>query len=348
GEADLVEEIARVASLTKLPSRPLPRRAEGVARAVLTPLQRREGQARRALAGQGLNECVHYTFVSKPEAALFGGGDPLMALENPISVEMAEMRPSLLPGLLAAARRNQARGAGEIGLFEVGPAFHGPEPGQQAIHAAALRAGQTEPRHWAGGRRLVDALDAKADALAALGAIGVDTTKLMVAREAPGWFHPGRSALLKLGPKRPLAAFGELHPRVLEAMDVKGPAVASVVFLEDVPQARAKGPGRAALVTSDLQAVERDFAFVVPTGCEAETALRAARAAEKKLIAEARVFDVFEGPAAAAQLGEGMKSIAVMVRLQPTAATLTEAEIEGVSARVIAAVTEATGGTLRS
>ncbi|MEO1456318.1 MAG: phenylalanine--tRNA ligase subunit beta, partial [Pseudomonadota bacterium] len=250
GEADLVEEIARVASLTKLPSRPLSRPEPGVARAVLTPMQRREGTARRALAGRGLNECVHYSFVSEAEAALFGGGRAEMRLENPISSEMSEMRPSLLPGLAQAAVRNQARGFGEIALFEVGPAFHGPEPGEQAVEAAALRAGQTGPRHWAGGRRGVEMTDAKADALATLAAIGVDTAKLMVAREAPDWFHPGRSAALKLGPKVTLTVFGELHPRVVEAMDLKGPVVASVVFLAAAPMPKRRSPTRPALVTS--------------------------------------------------------------------------------------------------
>ncbi|MEM6971845.1 MAG: phenylalanine--tRNA ligase subunit beta [Pseudomonadota bacterium] len=347
GEADLVEEIARVASLTKLVSAPLPRMAAGVARPVLSPMQGRERAARRALAGQGLMECVHYTFVPEGHAALFGGGGPLMHVANPISSDMDVMRPSALPGLIAAAGRNQARGEGEIALFEVGPAFHGPEPGEQATEAASLRVGQTSGRHWAGARRPVDAFDAKSDAEAALAAIGVDVAKLMVMREAPAWFHPGRSAVLKLGPKLTLAAFGELHPRVIEAMDIKGPAVAATVFLEAAPFPRAKGPARPALSVSDLQAVERDFAFVVPERVEAEVALRAARAAEKKLIAGAHVFDVFEGKAATVQLGEGMKSVALTVRLQPTVTTLTEAEIDAVADKVVAAVTKATGGSLR-
>ncbi|MEL6768161.1 MAG: phenylalanine--tRNA ligase subunit beta, partial [Pseudomonadota bacterium] len=349
GEADLVEEIARVASLTKLPSVPLPRVETGVARAVLTPMQRREGAARRAMAGRGLNECVHYAFCSEREAALFGGGNPLMQLENPISVEMAEMRPSLLPALLAAAARNQARGAAELGLFEVGPAFHGPEPGEQAVEAVSLRAGQAGPRHWGAERRGVDLYDAKADALACLAAIGLDTGKVSVAAgEAPDWFHPGRSAALKLGPKNTLAVFGELHPKVLEALDVKGPAVAVTVMLANAPFPKRKGTGRAALSVSDLQAVERDFAFVVPERTEAEAILRAARAAEKKLIESARVFDVFEGKRAAEQLGAGLKSVAITVRLQPSQQTLTEKEIDAVAEKVVAGVAAATGATLRS
>ncbi|MEO0427532.1 MAG: phenylalanine--tRNA ligase subunit beta [Pseudomonadota bacterium] len=349
GEADLVEEIARVASLTKLPSVPLRRVEMGVARAVLTSMQRREGAARRAMAGRGLNECVHYTFCSEKEAALFGGGDPLMRLENPISVEMVEMRPSLLPALLAAAGRNQARGAPALGLFEVGPTFHGPEPGEQAVEAAALRAGYAGPRHWGEARRAVDLYDAKADGLACLAAIGVDVAKVsVVAGEGADWFHPGRSAALKLGPKNTLAVFGELHPKVLEALDVKGPAVAAVVHLENAPFPKKKGTGRAALNVSDLQAVERDFAFVVPERVEAETILRAARSSEKRLIESAWVFDVFEGKRAIEQLGAGLKSVAITVRLQPQQQTLTEKEIEAVAEKVVAGVAAATGATLRS
>ncbi|MEL6773535.1 MAG: phenylalanine--tRNA ligase subunit beta [Pseudomonadota bacterium] len=348
GEADLVEEIARVASLTKLPSRPLPRGEHGVAEAVLTPMQRREAATRRALAARGLNECVHYSFVSEKEAALFGGPDTgLMRLANPISSEMSDMRPSTLPGLMAAAMRNQARGFGEVGLFEVGPAFHGPEPGEQAVEAGILRVGQTTARDWSGTRRPVDAFDAKADAIAALTAIGADIAKLSVTRDAPAWFHPGRSGALKLGPKNTLAVFGELHPKVLSAMDVKGPAVAAVVFVEAAPFPKRKSTGRPGLAVSDLQAVERDFAFVLDERTEAETVLRAARSAEKKLIESATVFDVFEGPKAVDQFGAGKKSLAISVRLQPTAATLTDKEIDAVAEKVVAAVAKATGATLR-
>ncbi|MDT8345698.1 MAG: phenylalanine--tRNA ligase subunit beta, partial [Thermohalobaculum sp.] len=190
--------------------------------------------------------------------------------------------------------------------------------------------------------------DAKADALAALAAAGLATAKLMVAREAPAWFHPGRSGVLKLGPKAVLAAFGELHPRVLDAMDVKGPAVAAVVHLEAAPFPKKKGTTRPALVVSDFQAVERDFAFVVDARVEAEAILKAARGADKKLIERVAVFDVFEGKRAAEQLGEGRKSVAISVRLQPTAGTLTEAEIEAVSARVVEGVARATGASLRA
>ncbi|GMG83454.1 phenylalanine--tRNA ligase subunit beta [Paralimibaculum aggregatum] len=347
GEADLVEEIARVASLSGLEAKPLPRPASGVARSELTAAQLRAMRARRRLASAGLAECVSYSFVSGTEAALFGGGEAARKLANPISSEMSDMRPSLLPGLLAAAARNQARGFGDLGLFEVGPVFEGAEPGEQANHATALRVGATAPRHWTGERRPVDLADAKADAEAALAAAGVPVDKLQAVREAPGWFHPGRSGALKLGPKVTLAVFGELHPKVLDAMDVKGPAVAATILLDAVPAPKRRSTGRAALSVSDYQAVERDFAFVLDAKVEAETVLRAARSADKKLIAGATVFDLFEGAKAAAQFGEGRKSMAITVRLEPKSGTLTEDEIDRVAAEVVAAVTKATGGQLR-
>jgi len=348
GEADLVEEIARVASLGQLPARPLPRPHSGVAAATLTPMQKRESLTRRQLSALGLNEIVSYSFVSAAEAGLFGGGQAALKLQNPISSEMSDMRPSLLPGLLAAAARNQARGFTDLGLFEVGPAFHGGEPGEQSLQASAVRIGATGPRHWSGTRRPVDLYDAKADAEAVLAALGAPVDKLMVAREAPEWFHPGRSAALKLGPKNVLAVFGELHPKVLQAMEIKGPASAMTLFLNAIPLKKAKSASRPALAVSDFQAVERDFAFVVDERVEAETVLRAARSADKTLIERAAVFDVFSGAKAAEQFGEGCKSIAISVRLQPSQGTLTEAEIDAVTARVVAAVAKATGGSLRT
>ncbi|MFV0474404.1 MAG: phenylalanine--tRNA ligase subunit beta [Pikeienuella sp.] len=348
GEADLVEEIARVASLSRLEARPMSRPKPGVQGAVLTPMQKRVARARRRLAAAGLNECVTYSFVSGREAALFGGGDPLLKLENPISSELSDMRPSPLPGLLAAAARNQARGFPDLGLFEVGAEYFGPEPGAQRDVAAAIRVGATAPRDWSGARRPVDLHDARADAEAALAAIGAPVAQLNVAREAPDWFHPGRSAALKLGPKTTLALFGELHPRVVEAMDLRGPAVAMVVYLEAAPFPKARGAARPALQLAAYQAVERDFAFVVDAEVEAEAILRAARSADKALIESAGVFDIFAGPKAEAQLGEGRKSVAITIRLQPVKSTLTDQEIESVAAKVIEKVGNTTRGVLRS
>jgi phenylalanyl-tRNA synthetase beta chain len=345
GEADLVEEIARIASLSRLEGRPLPR-APGVARPVLTAGQKRASAARRQVAALGYNECVTYTFIDAEAAALFGGGDERVRLENPISSEMSHLRPDLLPGLLHAAARNQARGFPDMALFEIGSVFPGGEPGEQTLMAAGVRVGATAPRDSHGARRPVDLWDARADAEAVLAAIAAPTTAPL-SRKVPGWFHPGRAAAMALG-RQPLAVFGELHPRILRALDVKGPAVAFAIWLAHAPEPRRKGPTRPALALADLQAVERDFAFVLDATVEAETVLKAARGADKALIAAVSVFDVFEGPRAEAQMGSGKKSIAIAVRLQPTAATLTDKEIEAVSARVVAAVAQATGGTLRT
>ncbi len=347
GEADLVEEVARVASLTKLVSQPLPRMA-GVWRKTLTPMQTRERDAKRTLAALGLNECVTYSFIGETEAALLGGAGDAVRLDNPISSEMSHMRPSALPGLLAAAARNQAQGTADLGLFEIGAGYHGGEPGEQSTTASALRVGGTTERHWAGARRPVDLHDAKADAEAVLAALGAPVARLMVAREAPDWFHPGRSAALKLGPKNTLAYFGELHPRVLEAMDIKGPAVAVTVFLENLPSAKKKSTTRPALKVSQLQSVERDFAFVVDERVETGQLVRAAIGADKKLIKQVDVFDVFSGKKASEQLGDGKKSVAISVRLQPLDVTLKDAEIDEVSAKIVDAVTKATGAVLRS
>ncbi|MBC58276.1 MAG: phenylalanine--tRNA ligase subunit beta [Confluentimicrobium sp.] len=342
GEADLVEEVARVASLTRLQGRPLPRTHVGVPKGILTPMQKREQIARRSIAALGYNECVTYSFIDQGAAALFGGGDDATMLQNPISSEMSHMRPALLPGLLQAAARNQARGFMDLALFEVGPAFHGAEPEEQHLLASGLLVGHSGPRDVHGARRPVDVFDAKADLEAVLSAIGAPA-KAQILRGAPDFWHPGRSGQICLGPKKVLAAFGELHPRVLAALDVKGPAVGFTLFLEQPPFPKNKAAARPALAVSDLQAVERDFAFVVDAGVEALTLVNAAAGADKALIEEVRVFDEFIGGA----LGEGKKSLAITVRLQPTDATLKENDIEAVAAKIVEKVGKATGGVLR-
>jgi phenylalanyl-tRNA synthetase beta chain len=340
GEADLIEEIARVASLTKLVGVPMPRPSTGVMKAVLTPMQKRQGMVRRTIATLGYNECVTYSFIDKASAELFGGGSDGVMLGNPISSEMSHMRPTLLPSLLQAAAKNQARGFADFSLFEVGQGFEGGEPEDQKVLACGVRIGSTAPRNSYGTARAVDLYDAKADAEAALAAIGAPVDRLMVMRNAPEWFHPGRSAVLSLGPKNPLAVFGELHPKVLAEMGVKGPAVAFTLFLENAPFPKAKTKTRPALVISDFQAVERDFAFVVDANVEVEALLKAANGAHKKLIDAVNLFDVFH-------MDDGKKSVAISVRIQPTAGTLTDKEIDAISDQVIAKVSKATGGILR-
>ena len=342
GEADLVEEVARIASLTKLEGRPLPRLTTGVPRPVMSPAQRREVAARRTAAALGYHECVTYSFIDQGSAALFGGGTDATRLENPISADMSHMRPALLPGLLQAAARNQARGFADMALFEVGPAFSGGEPGEQHMLVTGLLVGRTGPKDVLGAARDVDVFDVKADAEAILAAIGAPA-KVQILRGADAAWHPGRHGMICLGPKKVLCVYGELHPKVLAAMDVKGPAMAFTIWPAEVPLPRKAGATRPALKISDLQAVERDFAFVVDTDVEALTLVNAAMGADKALIDDVRVFDEFIG----GSLGEGKKSLALTVRLQPREQTLKDADIEAVGAKVVEKVTKATGGVLR-
>ncbi|MBY6154077.1 phenylalanine--tRNA ligase subunit beta [Vannielia litorea] len=341
GEADLVEEVARIASLTGLVGKPMARVAPGVPKPILTESQQRERIARRTIAALGYNECVTYSFIDEATAKLFNGGDEATRLENPISSEMSHMRPALLPGLLQAAARNQARGLGDMALFEVGAAFHGGEPGEQHMLATGLLVGATGPRDSFGARRDVDVYDAKADCEAVLAALGAPE-RVQFRREASDWWHPGRSSVMALG-KNVLAVFGEIHPRILREMDVKGPAVGFTIWPQAVPAKKAKGASRGAVVMADLQAVERDFAFVVDADVAAMDLMNAARGADKALIEDVRLFDQFIG----GSLGEGKKSLAITVRMQPSEKTLTDEDIAGVAAKVVEKVTKATGGVLR-
>uniref|UniRef100_UPI003B524854 phenylalanine--tRNA ligase subunit beta n=1 Tax=Roseovarius indicus TaxID=540747 RepID=UPI003B524854 len=342
GEADLVEEVARVASLTKLEGKPMRRMSAGVPKPILSPIQKREQIARRTCAALGYNECVTYSFIDKAAAELFGGGTDAEMLANPISSEMSHMRPALLPGLLQAAARNQARGIMDMALFEVGQAFHGGEPDEQHLLATGILVGRTGPKDVHGQSRAVDLYDAKADAEAVLSAIGAPA-KVQILRGAREWWHPGRHGKICLGPKKVLGIFGEMHPKVLREMDVKGPVVGFTIWPAEVPLPRKAGANRGALKVSGLQAVERDFAFVVDAQVEALNLVNAAAGADKALIEDVRVFDEFIG----GSLGEGKKSLAITVRLQPTDSTLKDADIEAVSQKIVEKVEKATGGVLR-
>ncbi len=339
GEADLVEEVARISGLAGLQGKPLPRPQAGVPKPILTPLQLREKAARRQAAALGYNECVTYSFIDQAAATLFGGGSDAVRIENPISSEMTHLRPDLLPGLLAAAARNQARGAGDLSLFEIGPVFTGGEPGDQALQLTGLLVGNNAARDPFGSRRRVDLYDAKADAEAVLAAIGAPA-RAQINRKLDGWWHPGRAGNIALGPNV-LATFGEVHPKVLRDLDVKGPAVAFTVRIANVPFPKVQTTTRPALEISELQAVERDFAFVVDAQVEALTLVNAAAGADKALIQQVTVFDQFTG------LDGGRKSIAITARLQPRDKTLTDADIEAVSKKIIEKVEKATGGSLR-
>jgi phenylalanyl-tRNA synthetase beta chain len=328
GPADLVEEVVRIHGLADVPSVALSRDA-AVAKPVLTPAQRRSRAVRRSLAARGFNECVSFSFIARDHARLFGGGDEARQLSNPIASDLDALRPSLLPSLLAAASRNAARGFAELNLFEIGAAFQSGMPGAQTTNAAGLVMG-AGVRDWSKSGHAADAFDAKGAMLAALDAAMGSPMTAPVSANAPAWFHPGRSGVIALGPKT-IAHFGELHPRILAAFDIKGPASAFEIILDALPDAKRKA--RAQFSPSPFQAIERDFAFVVDRNIAAGDLIRAVKNAERTLIDTVSLFDVYEGKG----VPDGKKSIAVAVRIQPKDKTLTDAEIEAVAGKIVAA-----------
>ncbi|MGH6719190.1 MAG: phenylalanine--tRNA ligase subunit beta [Alphaproteobacteria bacterium] len=345
-EADLIEEVLRLGGFDAVPAVSLPRDG-ALTRPVLTLPQSRARWAKRALAARGLYEAVTWSFLPAAHARLFSAGgvaNPELRLANPISAELDWMRPSILPNLIVAASRNRDRGTADPALFEVGPTYADATAAGQGHVAAAVRCGMSGPRHWATSPRAVDALDAKADALAALAACAIAPAGLRTEQGGPPWYHPGRSGALRLGPAT-VATFGEIHPGVLARLDVAGPVVGCEVHLDRLAAPKAK-PGRARtpLDAPPFQPVERDFAFVVDDAVAAEAIVTAARSADRALIADVAVFDVFHGKG----LPEGKVSIAVTVTLQPRGATLTDAEIEAVGVKIVAAVAKATGAALRA
>jgi phenylalanyl-tRNA synthetase beta chain len=340
-EADVVEELVRHHGYDRVPPMPV-RRNEAVGGPSVTPAQQLRSTARRTLAQRGLVEAITWSFIEPKLAARFG--DDRLRLRNPIHADLSVLRPSLLPNLVSAVGRNQSRGQSDVALFEVGARFFGGKPGEQETTAGGLRVGHNHGRHWASAQRPVDVFDARADALAVLASCKVKLDGISVAGEGPGHYHPGRRGRLMLGPTTVLAEFGELHPAILKAMDVEGRGVAFEVFLDRLPKPKAKASrARPPLRSSPFQPVDRDFAFVVAQDVPAESLLSAVRGAEKSLIREVTLFDVYEG----AGLGEGRKSLAVAVRLQAADHTLTEAEIEAVAKKITTAAHKATGAVLR-
>ncbi|MFA9549971.1 MAG: phenylalanine--tRNA ligase subunit beta [Hyphomicrobium sp.] len=347
GSADLVEEVVRIAGLDRVPSTPLPR-TFGIARTVLTERQRRARRARRMLGARGLVEAITWSFVRRSDAQLFGGGADALELDNPISTEMSSMRPCLLPGLLTAVQRNRNRGFADAALFELGQAYRGDSPEDQYLAASGVRSGTARlmgsGRHWDGAAGEVDVFDAKADVFSVIAALGLDPNKAQITRDAPAWFHPGRSGTLRLGPKVVLAHFGEFHPETLRTLDVAPPAVGFEIFLDALPPEKRKSRAKAPLDAADLLPVRRDFAFVLDRSVAAGDVMRAAAGADRALIQDVAVFDVFSGGNLAE---EGKKSLAIEVTLQPTVETLTDKDIDAVAQKVIAAVKKATGGEIR-
>jgi phenylalanyl-tRNA synthetase beta chain len=347
GKADIVEEVVRIFGVDRVPSTPFDR-GEAPRKPVLTPIQLRVRKAKRALAARNLVEAVTWSFISKAHAELFGGGKPELALVNPIAADLSDMRPSLIPGLIAAAQKNADRGFADAGLFEVGQIFRGDAPADQLTAAAGVRRALAKPsgigRHWSKHDGEVDAFDAKADALTVLIAAGAPAQALQIVPGGPPWFHPGRCGTIQIGPQNVLGHFGELHPGTLEKLDAKGPLVGFEVILERIPEPKTKATrAKPALELSPFQPVERDFAFVVERSVKAADIVRAAQSVDRKLIAGVTVFDVYEGKG----IEPGKKSIAIALTIQPRDKTMTDAEIEALAAKIVAEVGKRTGGVLR-
>ncbi|MGB1964540.1 MAG: phenylalanine--tRNA ligase subunit beta [Candidatus Puniceispirillales bacterium] len=345
GAADLVEEIIRVSGYDAIPELPLPR-DRVVSQAAVNTEQKRPIILRRVMAGRGMSEAVSFTFLDEKTAIRYGGGGDALKLVNPISTDLAVMRPSLIPVLMDVVARNQARGDSDVAVFEIGPVFTNDTPEGQHPVLAGLRHGMTAAREWTGSARPVDWLDGKADAMAALAALGVRTESLQVRADAPEWYHPGQSGTLNQG-KVALARFGAMHPAFMEAHDIKGPAAGFEIMLDAVPMPKSgskqKSSQRPLANLSPYQQVGRDFAFLLDSDVTAEKLVRAVRGAGKPLVTDISVFDVYAGKG----IPEGQKSVALGVILQPTKATLTEPEIEAVSQAIIAAVEKNCGGILR-
>ncbi len=348
GKADIVEEIIRVVGYDKIEAISV-RSDNAIADGAETPQITSVRLARNALAARGLNECITWSFMPRSLAAHFGQdgtADKALTLSNPISNDLDQMRPSILGNLITAASTNADKGNGDTKLFEVGPVFPSAKPDGQRTVATGLRFGALGPRHWSSEStntaRKNDIYDAKADALAALEAAGAPTATLQTAREASEYFHPGRSGVLKMGNK-PLAQFGEIHPAILDDMGIKANIVGFEVFLNNIPKKKKKGPAKPLLKNSQFQPLSRDFAFIVDENVEAEAIIRAAKGAERNLITDISVFDIYQGKG----VEDGKKSVAINVVIQPVKATLTDPEIEGLCKSIIDAVSSKTGAVLR-
>ncbi len=347
-KADVVEEVVRIIGVDRVPPTPFDR-GDAPRKPVLTSIQRRTRKAKRALAARNLVETVTWSFIAKAPAELFGGGKPELALANPIAADLSDMRPSLIPGLVAAAQKNADRGFPDVGLLEVGQVFSGDQSQDQLIAAAGVRRALAKPsgigRHWSKRDGEVDAFDAKGDALAVLAAVGAPVQSLQVVPGGPAWFHPGRSGTIQLGPKNVFGHFGELHPSALEALAAEGTLVAFEVILDRIPEPKTRATrAKPALELSPFQPVDRHFAFVVDRGAKAADLVRAAQSADNKLITDVTVFDVYEGRG----VEPGKKSIAIAVTIQPRERTMTDQEIEALAGKIVAEVGKRTGGVLRA
>ncbi len=342
GSADLVEEITRLVGLDDLPLTPLPN-LDRLPKPVLTATQRRNRRLRHMAAGLGLRELVTWSFLSSAHAQKFGGGDTALKLDNPISSDLSDMRPSLIPNLLDVAARNIDRGFDDLALFELGPVYHGRKPEDQAQHFTAILVGKKRPDRWHGESRDVDVFDAKALAEAMLGDMAVPTANLMLLGGDADCYHPGRFGYLSLGPKNKLGCFGELHPAVLASFGITQRVMVVDLFLDQIPLPKSKGTNRAKLDRPELQSLRKDMAFILAKDVPAGDVVRAAKAADKQLITEVAIFDVFTGGA----LDVDEKSLAIRLTLQPQDKSLTDEDIAALLDKVAEKVGASTGGRLR-
>jgi phenylalanyl-tRNA synthetase beta chain len=348
GKADIVEEIIRIAGIEHITNIPL-KRYTAVSEPILTIMQRRIRRARRALASSGMVEAMTYSFVSKTQAEAFGGGSQILKLANPIAADMSDMRPSLLPGLVAATQRNVDRAIRDVAMFEVGQIFFGNKPQDQKIAATGLRRGLSskigQGRHWSYSAKPVDIYDIKTDAFALLSTLNIATDSMQLVVGAPSWFHPGRSATMQFGPKGVLGHFGELHPRVLQELGIDGSIVAFEIILDNLPAQKQKVTKiKPKLELSAFQPITRDFAFIVDKATRGDDLVKAARGIDRALVSQVRLFDVYEGTG----VEQGKKSLAIEVTLQPRDKTLNDADIEAFAAKLVAEVNKKIGGILRA
>ncbi|MEK7801151.1 MAG: phenylalanine--tRNA ligase subunit beta, partial [Pseudomonadota bacterium] len=348
GAVDVIEEIARIRGLDVIPAVSVTKDAS-IAKSAETPRGAKSRKCRTALAASGLQECVTYSFMKEDLAEIFGANDhqnaPRLKLLNAISVDLTQMRPSILPNLIEAASRNADKGLYNTAFFEVGPIFYGTDLNEQPVVASGIRMGAVGARHWSGPAvsRAVDAYDAKADVLRALEACGGVIASVQVSRDAPRWYHPGRSGTLRMG-NTVIAHFGEIHPAVLNQMKITAPVVGFELFIENVPEQKRKGTAKSLLELSPFQPVSRDFAFLADANIDADAFVKTIKAADRNVISAVEIFDIYTGKG----IDTGKKSVAIAVTLQPKDHTLTEAEIDGISQKIVALVEQKTGAVLRS
>lgn len=337
-EEDIIEEIIRLHGYNNIPTADLP---VTLGKSALSFEQTIPKTIIYTLAGLGLNEQITYSFQPTEVAKLFGGGHEKLRVQNPISAQLSQMRPSLLGNLLTSIKENSNHGVKSASFFEVGSTYHYMDKHIQKLEASGVLFGQETVEDWQKKPTSYDMFSAKIIAYSTLQALGLNVDSLQIIREAPCWYHPGKSGALKLGPKNTLAYFGELHPRILKNFDIDAPVFAFEIFVQNLPLKLQKN---SVLRHSIYQQVERDFAFVVDKNVEAAELIRAIEKAEKKLISSIRLFDIYEGKG----VEDGKKSLAFSVTLSPTEKTLTDEEIQKTSADIIANVEKITGGVLRA